>query len=79
MDLALNNLQWLICYKTKPNQKTNLVSQCFLLERNIKKITKIFFKYKASKKMLTSLWECLYDIISNSLHMFTIPGISHRL
>ena len=23
--------------------------------------------------MLTLLWEYLYDIISNSLHMFTIP------
>ena len=23
MDLALNNLQWLICHKTKPNQ-TNI-------------------------------------------------------
>ena len=24
MDLALNNLQWLICYKTKPNQSLSL-------------------------------------------------------
>ena len=23
MDLALNNLQWLICHKTQPNQPTN--------------------------------------------------------
>ena len=23
-DLALNNLQWLICYKTQPNQNQNL-------------------------------------------------------
>ena len=31
MDLALNNLQWLICNKTKPNQLTHrvYVSICF--------------------------------------------------
>ena len=28
MDSALNNLKWLICYKTKPNQiKSNLIKQ----------------------------------------------------
>ena len=27
MDLALNNLQWLICHKTKPNQTKNLVTR----------------------------------------------------
>ena len=27
-DLALNNLQWLICHKTKPNQ-TKLFSSCY--------------------------------------------------
>ena len=25
MDLSLNNLQWLICYKTKPNQYANCI------------------------------------------------------
>ena len=26
LDLALNNLQWLICHKTKPNQTKNFAS-----------------------------------------------------
>ena len=29
--------------------------------------------YRVIKKILTPLWENLYDIISNSLHIFTIP------
>ena len=30
LDLALNNLQWLICHKTRPNQtKPNLIVQWF--------------------------------------------------
>ena len=27
MDLALNNLQWLICHKTKPNQTKAMYSK----------------------------------------------------
>ena len=28
MDLALNNLQWLICHKTKPNQTKPSTGLC---------------------------------------------------
>ena len=29
MDLALNNLQWLICHKTKPNQTNIYINMVF--------------------------------------------------
>ena len=33
MDLALNNLQWLICHKTKPNKQTNIFFFTYAKER----------------------------------------------
>ena len=40
MDLALNNLQWLICHKTKPNQTIpDNEMHKFQLDFGIKKIT----------------------------------------
>ena len=41
MDLALNNLQWLICYKTQPNQGQtkpnflNLHEKCYFLQIDV--------------------------------------------
>ena len=32
MDLALNNLQWLICHKTKPNKTIDITSQFTLTQ-----------------------------------------------
>ena len=29
MDLSLNNLQWLMCYKTQPNQNQDFLSEVF--------------------------------------------------
>ena len=36
MDLALNNLQWLICHKTKPNQTKSIKikrATCYLIDK----------------------------------------------
>ena len=35
-DLVLNNLQWLICHKTKPNQTMNLTTQ--IVKENMSKV-----------------------------------------
>ena len=32
-DLALNNLQWLICYKIKPNQTKSNIFNIYVIER----------------------------------------------
>ena len=41
MDLALNNVEWLICQKTKPNQtKTILLMDLSLIMRDKKKSLK---------------------------------------
>ena len=34
MDFALNNLQWLMCHKTKPNQ-TNYIKQKLIIRNRI--------------------------------------------
>ena len=35
-DLALNNLQWLICYKTKPNQtKPNYIYLIYMYKEDL--------------------------------------------
>ena len=46
MDLALNNLQWLICHKTKPNQTNYLYVYIDWLLSNLVKLKTIQFLYK---------------------------------
>ena len=47
-DLALNNFQWLICHKTKPNQAK--LNKNTYLSYLLKKIPAIFFALFTKKK-----------------------------
>ena len=39
-DLALHDLQWLLCYKNQPtNQPTNQASNCVILDTRVEKIS----------------------------------------
>ena len=67
--LALNNLQKLICHKTQASkQPTNLANhytaRSVSQEKRMRMCNMTIFKL--SKKILTLLWENLYDIISVS-------------
>ena len=50
MDLALNNLQWLICHKTQTtNQQTNFIRQLFLYTQlNGQTVLFLTIQYNAS-------------------------------
>ena len=87
-DLALNNLQWLICYKTKPNCLTCHMTisepiqvhpfnhQNFTMKRDLP-IT--FFLSLKITLMLEVLSPRSYLILFKSTNYFTIISQSHLL
>ena len=71
MDLALNNLQWLMCHKTKPNQ-TNL-SDSNTVQLLANKWTLILLKTNLPKKYLPTNYRCLLTAFSIKLQTRVDP------
>ena len=63
-DLALNNLQWLICHKTQPNQTKHIFIQCVYIKR--------FFKHKINEKNINTVARLNNFII---LLVYFVPDI----
>ena len=70
MDLALNNLKWLICYKTKPNQiiwvKSN-INYTVIIKLDIDLFSKLYFDGRPTLAL-----ENMENLVRNIFFRFSI-------